>query len=1067
MAMLSSQEKGLLGECDNIDPVKNFIKQSLEQKAEGETYYYDNVCKQLRDRDDPEMTYKVMISLASYASLFTSDPDTYRDLITSILSYDWRSDRKISIAFVNLVGCMVSSNATFLIPSFQMLVKSLVPTDVELAALNADSTDVNAASQGCDKQGQQDATTRFSGEYSLQGDLQQSHVESLRERGDRIHKTLQGLVRLAPTGQAELHPVLEACFPHKRFSKGILSEYVAQILLVTEYLPSMQESVLDLVVSRCLEIDVEIVIEDTGEVRIQEEYTGETEEGMFHMDGEEQVSPEQRVVNGKIVSGGGKPRSGSVNNERTQRIPQAVTEMADKLDSILVVLIRYIDRQMVVGSDKQDRLLHHLLSVFERQVLFTYRSKFVQFVYFYVAQSSEKFAAGFCERLVRVFLEANGSGFGQHSSFPSTDAGFGPPAASGGRGVGGAEHALGSSGMSNMKVQSAVLYLASYLARARFISRQSVYAVLQELILWSDRYVVTHGAVATSYALSRPYASVVGGESGSGSNNNPGTGGGSTNYYPNGSGGSYTRTKAVVAGTGSNESFPASEPAVTRKGGSGYTATTSSGGNGKKRNKRSLSITDYRDNEDGGDSSDDDSGESRDDDDGSSGHIGAPITHVYDNFGRRRPVAAQVVRHETFYTCMQACCYIACFYGVELGMLVKGSEALRLAWERALGSTLAPLKYCLQSIRGEFLRLADACELFSGYFWAGLPPDVLVDSPHLGQGLAPPKGVEDTQSASASGNGNSSSSGSRSGLSLDIPVQDSAVASTSQPSTLSSGFSPDGKPPPAPSPRVSIGVGNGVGRNSGSVGGIAYARLRKLHPNAAGHSSGGSTVKMGAGSNPLESFFPFDPCLLELVHQYVGHHYRRWMGVPGIDVDAKYPYMRHSSITSDGQEMLARRPARTGTFDSTADSCENTDDSSGADLRGMSSRHAEYYDELGSVSHGKEGGGGRLRDELDRDDKERGQTVTSLASSISSVMSLAEGYSAAFLDGSNNPVSGIDHGTDRDDDEDEGDDDDASVSADVQPGVDSVPQGGILGSRVPGSSNYRPRLYSVGSTDSW
>ena len=228
--MLSSQEKELLGECDNIEPVKNFIKQSLEQKVEGETYYYDNARKQLRDRDDPEMTYKVMISLASYASLFTSDPDMYRDLITSILSYDWRSDRKISIAFVNLLVHGVEQ-CHFLIPSFQMLVRSLVPTDVELAALNAASTDPSAVPQGSNQEGQQEATsTRFSGDYSLVRDLQESHVESLRERGDRIHKTLQGLVRLAPSGQAELHPVLVSCFPHKRFSKGILSEYVAQVL---------------------------------------------------------------------------------------------------------------------------------------------------------------------------------------------------------------------------------------------------------------------------------------------------------------------------------------------------------------------------------------------------------------------------------------------------------------------------------------------------------------------------------------------------------------------------------------------------------------------------------------------------------------------------------------------------------------------------------------------------------------------------------------------------------------------------------------------------------------------
>ena len=45
-------------------------------------------------------------------------------------------------------------------------------------------------------------------------------------------------------------------------------------------------------------------------------------------------------------------------------------------------------------------------------------------------------------------------------------------------------------------------------------------------------------------------------------------------------------------------------------------------------------------------------------------------------------------------------------------MLIKENESIRLAWERSLGSTLTPLKYCLQSIRGEFLRLADTCELF-------------------------------------------------------------------------------------------------------------------------------------------------------------------------------------------------------------------------------------------------------------------------------------------------------------------------------------------------------------------
>ena len=47
--MLSDDaEKALLASVDDLRAVKQFISQSLVQKSDGETYYYDNVCKQLR-----------------------------------------------------------------------------------------------------------------------------------------------------------------------------------------------------------------------------------------------------------------------------------------------------------------------------------------------------------------------------------------------------------------------------------------------------------------------------------------------------------------------------------------------------------------------------------------------------------------------------------------------------------------------------------------------------------------------------------------------------------------------------------------------------------------------------------------------------------------------------------------------------------------------------------------------------------------------------------------------------------------------------------------------------------
>jgi len=41
-----------------------------------------------------------------------------------------------------------------------------------------------------------------------------------------------------------------------------------------------------------------------------------------------------------------------------------------------------------------------------------------------------------------------------------------------------------------------------------------------------------------------------------------------------------------------------------------------------------------------------------------------------------------------------------------------------------------------------------------------------------------------------------------------------------------------------------------------------------------------------AKANPLDSFFPFDPCLLRTLHTAVEESYRFWRGLPGLDVDA-------------------------------------------------------------------------------------------------------------------------------------------------------------------------------------
>jgi hypothetical protein len=151
-----------------------------------------------------------------------------------------------------------------------------------------------------------------------------------------------------------------------------------------------------------------------------------------------------------------------------------------------------------------------------------------------------------------------------------------------------------------------------------------------------------------------------------------------------------------------------------------------------------------------------------------------------DEFGRKQTViASAVARHETFFSCVQAACYILCFYGVDLAYVQKNVRSQQKKWQKVLTCTLQPLRFCLQSVRVEFLRLAQLTGMLEESCWDALPSDLL--------------------------------------------------------------------------------------------------------PQIHREENKKNNVNMGAGFNPLDSFFPYDPCLLRMLHQPVERYYRAWRGVPGLD----------------------------------------------------------------------------------------------------------------------------------------------------------------------------------------
>jgi RNA polymerase I-specific transcription initiation factor RRN3 len=197
---------------------------------------------------------------------------------------------------------------------------------------------------------------------------------------------------------------------------------------------------------------------------------------------------------------------------------------------------------------------------------------------------------------------------------------------------------------------------------------------------------------------------------------------------------------------------------------------------------------------------------------------------VGDPFGNH--VVSKVEAHGLYYTVCQAAFYIICFRGKEsidhhqkaikyhrnlessnedVDVLLYSDPRLidisTKRWTRIVSHHLNPLKYCLESVRGEFLLLSDRFNLIESEVLQRL----IIEDRKMASGAHASKSV------------------------------------MNKPSSIRTAATLERR------------------RKSGGVGGL------------------------GRGSNPLDSFFPFDPYLLRRSYAYIDPHYRHWSGSPSAD----------------------------------------------------------------------------------------------------------------------------------------------------------------------------------------
>ncbi|KAG7346845.1 RNA polymerase I specific transcription initiation factor RRN3 [Nitzschia inconspicua] len=258
----------------------------------------------------------------------------------------------------------------------------------------------------------------------------------------RLHSMIFNVLRLVPKSTSDLFPIMSTGFPFYSWNKEFLVWYVKQCFQVLEYLPSIRQRLLELIIDKCLEIDVNIFIKDNGDAIIDEEELAAAKEQKCHVNDDDDTMK----VPGKTET------------------EDQIDELSDKLDALLELLFGHIH-----GCQKDSAAVHEifqeLLPIFESSILTTHKSKFVQYCMFLICGMASESASSdpdsesilyreFASKLLEIVVD--------------------PYRATSTR-------------------QSGACYLASFISRASFVSAETVCESISALLSWAEAYIESLG----------------------------------------------------------------------------------------------------------------------------------------------------------------------------------------------------------------------------------------------------------------------------------------------------------------------------------------------------------------------------------------------------------------------------------------------------------------------------------------------------------------------------------------------------------------------------------------------
>ncbi|KAJ2704233.1 DNA independent RNA polymerase I transcription factor [Coemansia sp. IMI 203386] len=314
---------------------------------------------------------------------------------------------------------------------------------------------------------------------------------------DRMHGLIKEIYRTIPTCGASLISALLEALPFRTAKANIQVLFLQNVLKCLEYAGGIRREVLRMVLNHVIQIDVEVQVElEDLESDDEDEEEGEAatgvvnfeEEGVFQFDEDEDTGGKQTENKGDeevvsdITDSDSESGSDSDSDSGSDSDSEAGSEISDqdaavlnakaklrvkktvaKLDAIMSTVFAWLEKHCQIDPETNEmpestsQMFLQLLDLFNTVVLPTFMSRYTQFFLFYLCAKDAQYSD--------VFL---GTMMGNVGDPVRTNV---------------------QERVSNVEKLAAASYLGSFVARAKFLSKQIVRNVMGVMVQWANTYI--------------------------------------------------------------------------------------------------------------------------------------------------------------------------------------------------------------------------------------------------------------------------------------------------------------------------------------------------------------------------------------------------------------------------------------------------------------------------------------------------------------------------------------------------------------------------------------------------